>query len=155
MDGLVRRHMGELRQPLITLFIVGKDKTMVEDGNDAVATDAPPSQYIAWQLTRQAGDGSVESLASTLVDSQVDLNPHQVDAALFACRNPLSRGVILTDEVGLGKTIEAGLVISQRWTKTTNRWMKPPRNSPKTRTIGRSTQPAPARKSAQLTEGHN
>ncbi|MBV6390319.1 MAG: RNA polymerase-associated protein RapA [Nitrosomonas europaea] len=73
------------------------------------------SQYIAWQLTRRAAKDSVESLASTLVDSQVDLNPHQVDAALFACRNPLSRGVILADEVGLGKTIEAGLVISQRW----------------------------------------
>ncbi|BBN89569.1 helicase [Azospira sp. I09] len=57
----------------------------------------------------------MESLASTLVDSQVDLNPHQVEAALFACRNPLSRGVILADEVGLGKTIEAGLVLSQRW----------------------------------------
>jgi superfamily II DNA or RNA helicase len=66
-------------------------------------------------LTRRAASDSVESLASTLVDSQVDLNPHQVDAALFACRNPLSRGVILADEVGLGKTIEAGLVISQRW----------------------------------------
>ncbi|ODT94624.1 MAG: DEAD/DEAH box helicase [Rhodanobacter sp. SCN 67-45] len=57
----------------------------------------------------------MESLASTLVDSQVDLNPHQVDAALFACSNPLSRGVVLADEVGLGKTIEAGLVITQRW----------------------------------------
>jgi len=73
------------------------------------------SQYIAWLLTRRAASDSVESLASTLVDAQVDLNPHQVDAALFACRNPLSRGVILADEVGLGKTIEAGLVISQRW----------------------------------------
>lgn len=73
------------------------------------------SQYYAWLLTRRAASDSVESLASTLVDSQVDLNPHQVDAALFACRNPLSRGVILADEVGLGKTIEAGLVISQRW----------------------------------------
>jgi ERCC4-related helicase len=72
-------------------------------------------QYVAWLLTRRAAGDSVESLASTLVDSQVDLNPHQVDAALFACRNPLSRGVILADEVGLGKTIEAGLVISQRW----------------------------------------
>jgi superfamily II DNA/RNA helicase len=60
-------------------------------------------------------------LASTLVDSQVDLNPHQVDAALFACRNPLSRGVILADEVGLGKTIEAGLVISQRWAERRRR----------------------------------
>lgn len=73
------------------------------------------SQYLAWQLTRQAEMGSMESLATTLVDSQVDLNPHQVDAALFACQNPLSRGVILADEVGLGKTIEAGLVILQRW----------------------------------------
>ncbi|MFZ7221229.1 SNF2-related protein [Bordetella hinzii] len=72
-------------------------------------------QYVAWLITRRAAGDSVESLASTLVDSQVDLNPHQVDAALFACRNPLSRGVLLADEVGLGKTIEAGLVISQRW----------------------------------------
>lgn len=72
-------------------------------------------QYYAWALTRRTAGDTVESLASTLVDSQVDLNPHQVEAALFACRNPLSRGVILADEVGLGKTIEAGLVISQRW----------------------------------------
>ena len=79
------------------------------------------SQYIAWQLTRQSADDSVESLASTLVDSQVDLNPHQVEAALFACRNPLSRGVILADEVGLGKTIEAGLVLSQRWAERRRR----------------------------------
>ena len=73
------------------------------------------SKYYAWLLTRQAQSGSMDSLASTLVDSQVDLNPHQVDAALFACQNPLSKGVILADEVGLGKTIEAGLVILQRW----------------------------------------
>lgn len=79
------------------------------------------SQYYAWLLTRRAAGGSVESLASTLVDSQVDLNPHQVEAALFACRNPLSRGVILADEVGLGKTIEAGLVISQRWAERRRR----------------------------------
>lgn len=78
-------------------------------------------QYYAWLLTRRASGDSVESLASTLVDSQVDLNPHQVDAALFACRNPLSRGVILADEVGLGKTIEAGLVISQRWAERRRR----------------------------------
>lgn len=79
------------------------------------------SQYIAWLLTRRTGGDTVESLASTLVDSQVDLNPHQVEAALFACRNPLSRGVILADEVGLGKTIEAGLVISQRWAERRRR----------------------------------
>ena len=49
------------------------------------------------------------------MDAQVDLNPHQVEAALFAFRSPLSSGAILADEVGLGKTIEAGLVISQKW----------------------------------------
>lgn len=79
------------------------------------------SQYYAWLLTRRTAGDSVESLASTLVDSQVDLNPHQVEAALFACANPLSRGVILADEVGLGKTIEAGLVISQRWAERRRR----------------------------------
>jgi SNF2 family DNA or RNA helicase len=79
------------------------------------------SQYVAWLLTRRAAGDSIESLASTLVDSQIDLNPHQVDAALFACRNPRSRGVILADEVGLGKTIEAGLVISQRWAERRRR----------------------------------
>lgn len=63
-----------------------------------------PCQYFAWVLKRRAASDSVDSLASTLVDAQVDLNPHQVDAARFACRNPLSRGVILADEVGLGKT---------------------------------------------------
>ncbi|MBA2659578.1 MAG: DEAD/DEAH box helicase [Nitrosospira sp.] len=79
------------------------------------------SQYYAWLLTRRAASDTVESLVSTLVDSQVDLNPHQVEAALFACKNPLSRGVILADEVGLGKTIEAGLVISQRWAERRRR----------------------------------
>ncbi len=53
------------------------------------------SLYYAWLLTRRAAGDTVESLASTLVDSQVDLNPHQVEAALFACSNPLSRGVKL------------------------------------------------------------
>lgn len=79
------------------------------------------SQYYAWLLTRRASSDTVESLAPTLVDSQVDLNPHQIEAALFACKNPLSRGVILADEVGLGKTIEAGLVISQSWAERRRR----------------------------------
>ena len=90
-----------------------------------MATQQPTTPHqspdAAWLLTRRAAGDSVESLASTLVDSQVDLNPHQVEAALFACRNPLSRGVILADEVGLGKTIEAGLVISQRWAERRRR----------------------------------
>jgi SNF2 family DNA or RNA helicase len=51
------------------------------------------------------------------LDAQVDLNPHQVEAALFAFKSPLSKGAILADEVGLGKTIEAGLVLAQKWTE--------------------------------------
>ncbi|NOU45143.1 MAG: DEAD/DEAH box helicase [Methyloglobulus sp.] len=43
------------------------------------------------------------------------MNPHQVEAALFALASPLSNGVILADEVGLGKTIEASLVLAQKW----------------------------------------
>lgn len=58
-----------------------------------------------------------EKLASTLLDAQVDLNPHQVEAALFAFKSPLSKGAILADEVGLGKTIEAGLLLAQKWTE--------------------------------------
>lgn len=79
------------------------------------------SQYISWQLSRRPEADSVEALGATLVDATIDLNPHQVEAALFACRNPLSRGVILADEVGLGKTIEAGLVISQHWAERRRR----------------------------------
>ena len=79
------------------------------------------SQYVAWQLSRRMGADSADLLASTLVDAQVDLNPHQLEAALFAFRSPLSKGVILADEVGLGKTIEAGLVIAQRWAERKRR----------------------------------
>jgi len=79
------------------------------------------SQYVAWQLSRRMGADSADLLASTLVDAQVDLNPHQVEAALFAFHSPLSKGVILADEVGLGKTIEAGLVIAQRWAERKRR----------------------------------
>lgn len=79
------------------------------------------SQYIAWLLSRRMGADAADMLATTLVDAQVDLNPHQVEAALFAFHSPLSKGVILADEVGLGKTIEAGLVIAQRWAERKRR----------------------------------
>lgn len=70
--------------------------------------------YFAHELTRQGGTG-VERLSRSLFDAAVDLNPHQIEAALFALRSPISKGVILADEVGLGKTIEAGLVVCQQW----------------------------------------
>jgi len=73
------------------------------------------SKYWAAALTLRGANDSIERLSGSIASARVDLNPHQVDAALFALRSPLSRGVILADEVGLGKTIEAGIVISQRW----------------------------------------
>lgn len=73
------------------------------------------AKYFAHELTRRFPSDSEARLAGALVDAVVDLNPHQVDAALFAFRSPLAKGALLADEVGLGKTIEAGLVISQRW----------------------------------------
>lgn len=71
------------------------------------------SQYMANRITLEGlGD---EAFAKSLSTARVDMNPHQVDAALFALQFPLSKGVILGDEVGLGKTIEACLVIAQKW----------------------------------------
>ncbi|MDQ3775990.1 MAG: DEAD/DEAH box helicase [Pseudomonadota bacterium] len=79
------------------------------------------AKYLAHELTRRCGSDSVEKLASVLADAQVDLNPHQVDAALFAFQSPFSKGAILADEVGLGKTIEAGLLLAQKWAERKRR----------------------------------
>ncbi|OYV85617.1 MAG: ATP-dependent helicase, partial [Planctomycetia bacterium 21-64-5] len=57
----------------------------------------------------------------SLFDAAVDLNPHQIEAALFALESPLSQGVLLADEVGLGKTIEAGIVLCQFWAERKRR----------------------------------
>jgi ERCC4-related helicase len=73
------------------------------------------AKYLAHELTRRAAAGTVEGIVNVLADARVDLNPHQVEAALFASQNPFSKGVILADETGLGKTIEAGLLIAQKW----------------------------------------
>ena len=89
------------------------------------------AKYFAYELTQRFASkvtavgfddaDNLDKLTASLADAQVDLNPHQVDAALFALRSPLSNGVILADEVGLGKTIEAGIVISQRWAERKRR----------------------------------
>jgi SNF2 family DNA or RNA helicase len=73
------------------------------------------AKLFATQLTLRQPANSIDKLSHAIASARVDLNPHQVDAALFAVRSPLSIGVILADEVGLGKTIEAGIVISQKW----------------------------------------
>ena len=73
------------------------------------------AKYYANVLAGQAVGGKIDSLAQSLLNATVDINPHQIEAALFAFKSPLSKGVIFADEVGLGKTIEAGLVLCQYW----------------------------------------
>lgn len=73
------------------------------------------AKYLSYELFRRGPAGSLDKIAGALADAKVDLNPHQVEAALFAFKSPLSNGAILADEVGLGKTIEAGILLSQFW----------------------------------------
>ena len=73
------------------------------------------AKYYASLLSRNVVGGDIDSLSQSLLSSTVDINPHQIDAALFAFKSPFNKGVVLADEVGLGKTIEAGLVLCQYW----------------------------------------
>ncbi len=92
-----------------------------QEGRYKGMTTAYHSQYWAHALTLRGATGTIEALSRSIAGARVDLNPHQVDAALFAIRSPLTKGVILADEVGLGKTIEAGIVIAQRWAERKRR----------------------------------
>lgn len=87
---------------------------------DVMSLTPHHAKYYAHDLTRRAASG-MDRLSMALFDASVDLNPHQIEAALFALQNPLSKGVILADEVGLGKTIEAGIVLCQSWAERRRR----------------------------------
>jgi len=99
-----------------------------EDVEPVAVTESSPAYghyspqqgtFFAHRITLEgAGEGT---LAQSLSTARVDMNPHQVDAALFALASPLTKGVLLADEVGLGKTIEASLVIAQRWAERKRR----------------------------------
>jgi SNF2 family DNA or RNA helicase len=78
------------------------------------------AKSFAYDLTHRAARG-MERLSMSLFNAAVDLNPHQIEAALFALESPLSKGVMLADEVGLGKTIEAGIVLCQLWAERKRR----------------------------------
>ena len=73
-------------------------------------------KYWAYQLTLKSCDKNISGLATALYDAKIDMLPYQLEAtshALKALRD--HNGAILADEVGLGKTIEAGIIISERW----------------------------------------
>lgn len=71
--------------------------------------------YWTQKLTLKKSAGQLDRLTSLLAKATIDLHPHQIHAAMYAFNSPLSRGCIMADEVGLGKTIEAGIVLSQLW----------------------------------------
>ncbi|MDP2180999.1 MAG: SNF2-related protein [Actinomycetota bacterium] len=97
-------------------------QTGVECERHVLKTRITPyhAKYYAFDLTRRAPEG-LDRLSSALFDASVDLNPHQIEAALFALESPLSNGALLADEVGLGKTIEAGIVLCQFWAERRRR----------------------------------
>jgi hypothetical protein len=69
--------------------------------------------HIAEDLVRRRRADEHRRYAASQRAGRIDPNPHQVDAVTFALRRLPEGGCILADEVGLGKTIEAGLVIAQ------------------------------------------
>src|ERR1700679_1229436 len=71
-------------------------------------------RILAEDLVRIRRPDDRERYAAAQRQARIDPNPHQIDAVIFALRRLREGGCILADEVGLGKTIEAGLVIAQR-----------------------------------------
>jgi superfamily II DNA or RNA helicase len=70
-------------------------------------------RILAEDLVRVRRADDRERYAASQRQARIDPNPHQIDAVIFALRRLQEGGCILADEVGLGKTIEAGLVIAQ------------------------------------------
>ncbi len=79
------------------------------------------ARYFAEQIALNRSEADVNGLIPSMSGAKIDLNPHQVEAAVFALKSPFSKGVLLADEVGLGKTIEAGLVLAQYWSERKRR----------------------------------
>lgn len=75
------------------------------------------SKYYANYLALHQPNHWVQKLWSSLLNATIDLNPHQIDWALFFFDNPLNKWVMLADEVWLWKTIEAWLVLCQLWSE--------------------------------------
>jgi len=98
-----------------------EQKGVEDQGGNPGSITAFQSKYYAHELLRSYSNDHVGKLAGLLFDAQVEPKPHQIDAALFALQTPYVPGVILADEVGLGKTIEAGIVITQYWAERKRR----------------------------------
>lgn len=73
------------------------------------------AKFAVHELERVYANDDVAKLSGLMFDAQIMPTPHQVDASLFALNSPNTKGVMMADEVGLGKTIEAGIVVMQYW----------------------------------------
>jgi len=89
---------------------------VAEPVGEKAAGESPLTRFhqrlLAEELALRGGRAT-DRLASALSEAKVDLNPHQVEAAAFALESLSRGGCMLADEVGLGKTIEAGIVLAQ------------------------------------------
>jgi len=70
-------------------------------------------RWHAEDLVRRRRSDEQRRYAAPQRSGRIDTNPHQIEAVIFALSRIGDGGCILADEVGLGKTIEAGLVIAQ------------------------------------------
>jgi superfamily II DNA or RNA helicase len=99
------------------LVASGDRAPVAGDRNDGGAAGRAPltrfhQRIAAEALSSRTGSGA-SRLAPAMAQSAIDLNPHQVEAAAFALASLSTGGAVLADEVGLGKTVEAGLVLAQ------------------------------------------
>jgi len=89
---------------------------VAEPVREKAARESPLTRFhqrlLAEELALKGGRAT-DRLAPALSEAKVDLNPHQVEAAAFALESLPHGGCMLADEVGLGKTIEAGIVLAQ------------------------------------------
>lgn len=81
---------------------------------DRVQRPPDSAEWFALRRTaeRLALNPGFDSLI-TLESNTIKELPHQIDVALRVLRRPMSGRAILADEVGLGKTIEAGIILKE------------------------------------------
>ncbi len=112
----------EVQFPNRSVEFVSREELFVR----APANDDDPTRLLAQQVTSSPNFTSARNLLNQFVTSQrvtykgltalatarIELHRHQVAAVRRILSDPVHR-YLLADEVGLGKTIEAGLLISQ------------------------------------------
>lgn len=82
-------------------------------------TSTPFHAYYTARILESLQDD--DKFIPVFASSDIKVYPYQVGAALFATRSPYSKGVVLMDESGLGKSTEAMLVVTQKWYEGKNR----------------------------------